>query len=116
VSDLFSCSSTGQDRLVEMIREHRLNRVVVAACTPRTHEPVFRETLARIGFNPYLLEMANIRDQCSWVHAGHRIEAQDKARALIRMAVARARRLEPLHEGGTLSRGGAEARLPVVCT
>jgi heterodisulfide reductase subunit A2 len=99
VSDLFSCSSTGQDRLVEMIREHRLNRVVVAACTPRTHEPVFRETLARIGFNPYLLEMANIRDQCSWVHAGHRIEAQDKARALIRMAVARARRLEPLHEG-----------------
>jgi heterodisulfide reductase subunit A len=99
VTDLFSCSSTGQERLVEIIREHRLNRVVVAACTPRTHEPVFRETLARIGFNPYLLEMANIRDQCSWVHAGHRLEAQDKARALIRMAVARARRLEPLQEG-----------------
>ena len=66
---LFACSSTGQDELVELIREHKLNRVVVAACTPRTHEPVFRESLARIGFNPYLLEMVNIRDQCSWVHA-----------------------------------------------
>jgi heterodisulfide reductase subunit A len=98
-TDLFSCSSTGQDQLVEMIREHRLNRIVVAACTPRTHEPVFRDTLARIGFNPYLFEMANIRDQCSWVHAGEREAAQEKARTLVRMAVARVRHLEPLHEG-----------------
>jgi len=98
-TDLFACSSTGQDELVETIREHRLNRVVVAACTPRTHEPVFREALARIGFNPYLLEMVNIRDQCSWVHAGAPEAAQAKARALIRMGVARARHLEPLHEG-----------------
>ncbi len=98
-SDLFSCSSTGQEALVEMIREHRLNRVVVAACTPRTHEPVFRETLARIGFNPYLLELVNIRDQCSWVHSRSRLAAQDKARALIRMGVARARHLEPLLAG-----------------
>ncbi len=98
-TDLFSCSSTGQDQLVKMIHEHKLNRVVVAACTPRTHEPVFRDTLARIGFNPYLFEMANIRDQCSWVHAGEREAAQDKARTLIRMGVARVRRLEPLHEG-----------------
>ncbi len=84
--NLFVCSSTGQEELVAMVKEHRLNRVVIAACTPRTHEPIFRETLARVGFNPYLLEMANIRDQCSWVHAEHRDEAQEKAKALIRMS------------------------------
>ncbi|MFH0982997.1 MAG: 4Fe-4S binding protein [Planctomycetota bacterium] len=98
-SNLFACSATGQERLVELVREHRLNRVVVAACTPRTHEPIFRETLARIGFNPYLLEMVNIRDQCSWVHARQPREAQDKARTLLRMGIARARHLEPLQAG-----------------
>ena len=98
---LFSCSATGQDELVEMIKEYALNRLVVAACTPRTHEPVFRDTCARVGFNPYLLEMVNIRDQCSWVHADQPREAQEKARALIRMGVARARHLEPLHVGGS---------------
>ncbi|MFQ5805362.1 MAG: FAD-dependent oxidoreductase, partial [Phycisphaerae bacterium] len=96
---LFACSATGQDELVELIREHKLNRVVVAACTPRTHEPIFRQTCARIGFNPYLLEMVNIRDQCSWVHAHQPRAAQEKARTLIRMGVARARHLEPLQEG-----------------
>jgi heterodisulfide reductase subunit A len=96
---LFACSATGQDELVQLIREHNLNRIVVAACTPRTHEPIFRETCARIGFNPYLLEMVNIRDQCSWVHAKQPVEAQEKAHALTRMGVARARRLEPLQEG-----------------
>lgn len=100
-TDLFACSSTGQEQLVELVREHRLNRVVVAACTPRTHEPVFRETLARIGFNPYLLEMVNIRDQCSWVHSHARLEAQAKAAVLIRMGVARARHLEPLAAGSS---------------
>ena len=100
-ANLFSCSSSGQDELVEMVREHRLNRVVVAACTPRTHEPVFRDTLARIGFNPYLLEMVNIRDQCSWVHSAERDAAQAKAHALIRMGVARARHLEPLEKGSS---------------
>ncbi|UCE58806.1 MAG: CoB--CoM heterodisulfide reductase iron-sulfur subunit A family protein [Phycisphaerales bacterium] len=98
-NDLFACSTTGQDALVELVNEHKLNRLVVAACTPRTHEPIFRETCARIGFNPYLLEMVNIRDQCSWVHSKNPAEAQEKARALIRMGVARARHLEPLHEG-----------------
>lgn len=98
-TDLFACSSTGQDALVEAITEHRLNRIVIAACTPRTHEPVFRETLARIGFNPFLLEMVNIRDQCSWVHAGTPEAAQEKAHTLIRMGVARARHLEQLQEG-----------------
>ena len=98
-TDLFACSSTGQDELMETIREHRLNRIVVAACTPRTHEPVFRETLSRIGFNPFLLEMVNIRDQCSWVHTATPELANEKAKALIRMGVARARNLEPLHKG-----------------
>ncbi len=98
VDDLFACSTTGQETLAELVREHRLNRLVVAACTPRTHEPVFRETCAGIGFNPFLLEMANIRDQCSWVHAHERRDAQAKARDLIRMAVARSRRLQPLDQ------------------
>jgi len=98
-TQLFACSSTGQDEIAELIKEHNLNRVVVAACTPRTHEPVFREACARIGFNPFLVEMVNIRDQCSWVHSGQPAEAQAKAHTLIRMGVARARHLEPLHEG-----------------
>ncbi len=98
-TDLFACSSTGQEQLVESIREHDLNRIVIAACTPRTHEPVFRDTLARIGFNPFLLEMVNIRDQCSWVHSGEPEAAQEKARTLIRMGVARACHLEPLQAG-----------------
>jgi len=95
---VFACSSAGQAELVELIRTHHLNRLVVAACTPRTHEPVFRATCARIGFNPYLFEMVNIRDQCTWVHADRPRAAQDKARALLRMGVARARHLEPLGE------------------
>jgi heterodisulfide reductase subunit A len=98
-NQLFTCSTTGQDELVQLIREHNLNRIVIAACTPRTHEPIFRDTCACVGFNPYLLEMVNIRDQCSWVHAKQPVEAQEKARDLIRMGVARARRLEPLQEG-----------------
>ncbi len=104
---MFACSSTGQAELVELIREHRLNRVVIAACTPRTHEPVFRETCARIGFNPYLVEMVNIRDQCSWVHARQPTEAQEKALALVRMGVARARHLEPLQQGRVPMTGAA---------
>ncbi|MEW6363207.1 MAG: FAD-dependent oxidoreductase [Acidobacteriota bacterium] len=98
-TQIFACSATGQQELVDLIREHKLNRIVVAACTPRTHEPIFRETCARIGFNPYMLEMVNIRDQCSWVHSKYPREAQEKARDLIRMGVARARHLEPLHGG-----------------
>ena len=98
-TELFACSSTGQSKLPELIKEHKLNRIVVAACTPRTHEPIFRETCARIGFNPYLFEMVNIRDQCSWVHADKPGEALEKAHTLIRMGVARARHLEPLLAG-----------------
>jgi len=93
---MFACSATGQDEMIDLINEHKLNRMVICACTPRTHEPVFRDTCSKIGFNPYLLEMVNIRDQCSWVHDKNRISAQQKAKDLIRMGVARARHLEPL--------------------
>ena len=95
--NIFACSGAGQEELVKMIIEYDLNRIVIAACTPRTHEPVFRDICSRIGFNPYLVEMANIRDQCSWVHSRQREEAQEKARTLIRMSIARARHLQPLH-------------------
>jgi heterodisulfide reductase subunit A2 len=96
---LFACSATGQAELAKLVTDRGLNRVVVAACTPRTHEPIFRSTCAGIGLNPYLLDMVNIRDQCSWVH-GHLPEfAQAKARDQIRMGVARAVGLEPLQEG-----------------
>ena len=94
--ELFACSGTSQGAIQEAIRDHRLNRLVVAACTPRTHEPVFREACRGAGLNPYLLEMVNIRDQCSWVHADDPAAATRKAQDLLRMAVARARHLEPL--------------------
>jgi heterodisulfide reductase subunit A len=84
------------------IVEHRLNRIVVASCTPRTHEPLFRETMREAGLNPYLFEMANIRDQCSWVHSASPEIATQKATELVRMAVARSQLLAPL-EPGTLA-------------
>jgi len=75
-----------------------LNRVVVASCTPKTHEPLFRDTIREVGLNPYLFEMANIRDQCSWVHMNQKEEATEKAKELVRMAAACSRNLEPLHQ------------------
>ncbi|UCF63480.1 MAG: CoB--CoM heterodisulfide reductase iron-sulfur subunit A family protein [bacterium] len=95
---LFACAESTQRLIQEKILENKLNRVVVAACTPRTHEPIFRETLRKVGLNPYLLEMANIRDQCSWVHGMNPVSASAKAKDLIRMAVAKARNLEPLEQ------------------
>jgi len=92
----FACADISQRAIEDAIREHRLNRVVVAACTPRTHEPVFREVLARTGLNPFLFEMINIRDQCTWVHSHEPEAAHKRARDQIRMGVARAARLEPL--------------------
>ena len=99
---MFTCSDTSLSNIKEMIHEHRLNRVVVASCTPRTHEPLFRETLREAGLNPYLFEMANIRDQCSWVHSNEPESATKKATELVEMAIARARYLSPL-EGSTLA-------------
>jgi heterodisulfide reductase subunit A-like polyferredoxin len=80
------------------VKELNLNRVVVASCTPRTHEPLFRDTIREVGLNPYLFEMANIRDQCSWVHMNLKAEATEKAKNLVRMAIACSRNLEPLHQ------------------
>jgi len=96
--NLYTCSTDTQRRIVDVIEEKNLNRVVVSSCTPRTHEPLFQEMLREAGLNKYLFEMANIRDQCSWVHANEPEAATDKARDLTRMAVARAMTLEPLSE------------------
>ena len=93
---LFACSESTQRSIQQSVMDNKLNRVVIAACTPRTHEPIFRETFRKIGLNPYLMEMANIRDQCSWVHHHEAEKATLKARDLIRMAVAKVRELEPL--------------------
>jgi len=94
--NLYTCSQDTQKGIRERIKEHGLNRVVVASCTPRTHEPLFRETVREAGLNIYLFEMANIRDQCSWVHMHQPKEATDKSKDLVRAAVAKARLLKPL--------------------
>ncbi len=93
---VYACSQDTQQSMVEKIRDLRLNRVVVAACTPRTHEPLFQETLRDAGLNPALFDLANIRDQCAWVHANEPEAATEKAKDLVRMAVAKALELEPL--------------------
>ncbi len=93
----FMCSDPGQDFIVSDIKEHNLNRVVVAACSPRIHELTFRRALSKAGLNPYLFEMANIREQNSWVH-DDRAEATEKAKALTIAAVKRVASHEPLDE------------------
>ncbi|MFH1485927.1 MAG: NAD(P)-binding protein, partial [Chloroflexota bacterium] len=94
--NLYTCSTDTQNKIIDVIREKKLNRVVVASCSPRTHEPLFQETIREAGLNRFLFEMANIRDQCSWVHATHAQEATEKAKDLVRMAVSRAATLRPL--------------------
>ena len=96
--NLFSCSQDSQEAITEVIKEQKLNRVVVAACTPRTHEPLFQETVVNAGVNKYLFEMANIRNQCSWVHKNDRDAATFKAKELVRMGTSKASLLEPLSE------------------
>ena len=94
--NLYTCSQDTQKKIRETIEKHDLNRVVVASCTPRTHEPLFQNTVKEAGLNKYLFEMANIRDQCSWVHRREPERATEKAKDLVRMAVAKAAMLEPL--------------------
>ena len=94
--DLYTCSQDSQERIRQAILDHNLNRIVVASCSPRTHEPLFQQTLREAGLNQYLFEMTNIRDQCSWVHKSFPSEATQKARDLVRMAVAKASLLQPL--------------------
>ena len=95
---LFSCATNSAREITDMAKEKRLNRVVIAACSPRTLEPLFRDTLREAGINQYYLDMANIREHCSWVHSKEKDEATRKAKDIIRMSVARAGRLEPLQE------------------
>ena len=95
---LFSCATDSAESITETIREKGLNRVVVAACSPRTLEPLFRDTLREAGINQYYFEMANIREHCSWVHAREKEDATEKAKDITRMSVARARLLKPLKE------------------
>jgi len=95
-ANLFTCSQDTQENMKEMITEHNLNRVVVASCSPKTHEPMFMETLEACGLNKYLFEMANIRNQNSWIHSKSPDLATQKAKDLVRMAVARAGTLKPL--------------------
>jgi len=93
--NLYTCSEAGINEIKNAIKGEKLNRVVVASCSPRTHEPLFRESCAEAGLNPYLFEMVNIRDQCSWVHMQERQEGNQKAMDLIRMGVAKAALLQP---------------------
>ncbi|MBM4031468.1 MAG: CoB--CoM heterodisulfide reductase iron-sulfur subunit A family protein [Planctomycetes bacterium] len=95
---LFACSKDSQKAIAQVIQDKRLTRVVVAACTPRTHEPLFQGTLDACGLNPYLFEFANIREHCSWVHQRAPERATEKAKQLVRMGVAKAARLEPLEK------------------
>jgi heterodisulfide reductase subunit A-like polyferredoxin len=105
-TNVYACSDTSQQHIKDVIRDKRLNRLVVASCSPRTHEVLFQETLRESGLNQYLFAMTNIRDQCSWVHRNDPVAATEKATDLMRMAVARARNLKALGTG----------KLPVVQT
>jgi len=95
---MYTCSDPGQNTIKEDIEKHGLNRVVIAACSPKMHENTFRKTLASAGLNPYLLEIANIREQVSWAHFRERDKATEKAKVLVKAAVAKARLLEPLEK------------------
>jgi len=96
--NLFTCSQDTQDKMKQVIEEKGINRVVVASCSPRTHEPLFQETIRDSGLNKYLFEMANIRDQNTWVHMNDPVRATEKAKDLVRMAIAKAALVEPLHQ------------------
>jgi len=96
--NIYTCSEAGLFSIKEAVKEHKLNRVIVASCTPRTHEPLFRSACREAGLNHYLFEMANIREQCSWVHAHQQEKATKKAKDIVRMAVARATWLSPQEE------------------
>jgi heterodisulfide reductase subunit A len=98
VRNKYTCSDPGQQEIKRHIHEHNLNRIVVASCSPRLHEPTFRHCIAEAGLNPYLLTMANIREHCSWVHLHDREAATGKASAIVRVAVAQASRLQSQQE------------------
>ena len=97
-NNMYTCSQDTQDSMVDVIKEKKLNRVVVAACTPKTHEPLFQETLINSGLNKYLFEMVNIRNHASWVHKDDPAGATEKAKDLVRMSVAKVGLMQPLKE------------------
>lgn len=98
VRNRYTCAEPGQNEIKQAIREHQLNRVVVASCTPRQHELTFRQCVLDAGLNPYLLEIANLREHCSWVHGDDPVGATRKAKDLVASAAAKARHLEPQEE------------------
>jgi heterodisulfide reductase subunit A len=98
VRNKYTCAEPGQEEIKRAITEHKLERVVVASCTPRMHEPTFRGCVWDVGLNPYLMEMANLREHCSWVHGGDPKAATAKAKDLVASAVARAAQLVPQDE------------------
>ena len=98
VRNKYTCADPGQNEIKNAIRQHQLTRVVIASCTPRQHEPTFRQCVRDAGLNPYLMEMANLREHCSWVHPGEWDGATAKAKDLVASAVARARLLQPQEE------------------
>jgi len=94
----YACSTPGQQEIIKDIAENGLDRVVIASCSPRLHEPTFRKMMLTAGLNPYMMEMANLREQCSWVHMHEPEAATMKSIDLVKMAVERVRLLEPLYE------------------
>jgi len=98
VGNKYTCADPGQQEIQRTVHEHNLNRVVVASCSPTSYEPIFRQCIEGAGLNPYLLEMANIREHCSWVTPGDRQAATRKAKDIVKVAVARARWLYPQDE------------------
>jgi heterodisulfide reductase subunit A-like polyferredoxin len=120
--NLYTCSQDSVAHIIEQVKALELNRVMVASCTPLTHEPLFQDAIRQAGLNPYLFEMANIRNQCSWIHGNDWDAATEKARSLVRMAVARAAQLEPLETSevpinkSALVIGGGAAGMTVALT
>jgi heterodisulfide reductase subunit A len=94
---MYACAPDGQEKIKQLINEHQLNRVIVASCTPRTHAPLFQDTIREVGLNKYLFELADIREQCSWCHMGQKEIATKKAKEIVKMNVAKARLLQPVH-------------------
>lgn len=94
----YTCSETGQAAMIQAIKEHNIEAVVVASCSPRMHLPTFQKAVENAGLNPYLIEMANVREHCSWVHSSEPEKATQKAIELVRKAVAKVGKLEPLFE------------------
>ena len=95
---VYACSEPGQQQIKQDILDNGLDRVVIASCSPRLHEATFKKMIDSVGLNPYMLDMANLREQCSWVHMGDRAGATCKAETLVNMSMSRVRQLEPLFE------------------